>query len=731
MRRNLFLVLMPLAAYFFFTESVHACAYSFVGSCSSDIGLRINGTPAVFSVADCPSGTAFQGTYLGAIQSMSISYAFAITWESCQNNVTGVTLCYRLTQEGGDPGEWRFYHLKQDSVKEEPPYTTRYRSGDSDADLTNGLAADKNYVLEIYFRADIDTIGDDFVPETVLIQNNGGRNYAMSFRYGGASAPPFLAVPAFLSLPTCFGKKDGSAGVAVFGPQAGLSYKWSGANPPIPVIYGLSAGLYTVTVSNGNGTTQILSIPLKQPDSISIAFPIIQPLGCNGEGYVLAASLGGTPPYTFQWSTGSTTAGTNIPSSDQWTVSVTDARSCPASASVNVPPNGTIKRSTTVTVCEGETYQSGGQSFTLPGTYTYTTTGSACDTTVTLTLKTLKPSEALASIPGTVSVSSCNGLVAEVCGNTAPGISYLWKKNGNITGITPCFTGLSGNMYSVTAVQTSEGKSCEAHKDVTYQSVQGNFSASIHGLVEPDYCKPGNPLLVELSATTNAANPSFEWIYNGQIISTTHTCTFTITVWQLPFPVLPILIVKDGGGCQTTASNEVLLLQPPAYSIVMTAKNTAANQSNGSVVAQVKGGIQPFKYLWSNGATTPSITQLPPGIYCLTVTDVNNCTRTECATVTFSSSNVESLLSQKIRLSPNPLEAGGVLQIELPMDLSTDDLQVEIIDITGNPILCDFTPSGVSSIGVRIPSKCSSGFYVLRIAAKGRFFNTFFEFLSH
>ena len=116
---------------------LRACGYSFVGSCSSDIGLRINGTSAFFAVADCSYGNPFNGTVLPDIQSLSISYGFAATWESCYNNVTGMTLCYRVFQQGTEAGNWSFYVLKQDSSKLELPYTTRYRSSTDNVVLTN------------------------------------------------------------------------------------------------------------------------------------------------------------------------------------------------------------------------------------------------------------------------------------------------------------------------------------------------------------------------------------------------------------------------------------------------------------------------------------------------------------------------------------------------------------------------------------------------------------------
>lgn len=52
--------------------------------------------------------------------------------------------------------------------------------------------------------------------------------------------------------------------------------------------------------------------------------------------------------------------------------------------------------------------------------------------------------------------------------------------------------------------------------------------------------------------------------------------------------------------------------------------------NNASIQAQVSGGSGNYTYQWNNGSTNSSISNLHPGLYCLTVTDAGACSKTKC-----------------------------------------------------------------------------------------------------
>ncbi|HEX7366833.1 MAG TPA: Ig-like domain-containing protein, partial [Pelobium sp.] len=84
---------------------------------------------------------------------------------------------------------------------------------------------------------------------------------------------------------------------------------------------------------------------------------------------------------------------------------------------------------------------------------------------------------------------------------------------------------------------------------------------------------------------------------------------------------------KDQNGC--TANLQVKINQAPSP-INITEKHTdnaCYADEKGRIEVSVAGGTPPYKYQWNNNANTPTITNLPPGIYNLTVTDKNDCTQ--------------------------------------------------------------------------------------------------------
>jgi len=76
-------------------------------------------------------------------------------------------------------------------------------------------------------------------------------------------------------------------------------------------------------------------------------------------------------------------------------------------------------------------------------------------------------------------------------------------------------------------------------------------------------------------------------------------------------------------------------LSQAQFQVTVTGTNvTCSGFNNGTATATPSGGWFPYTYLWSNGATTQTITNLAPGNYCVTVTDIDLAFGTGCITIT-------------------------------------------------------------------------------------------------
>lgn len=83
------------------------------------------------------------------------------------------------------------------------------------------------------------------------------------------------------------------------------------------------------------------------------------------------------------------------------------------------------------------------------------------------------------------------------------------------------------------------------------------------------------------------------------------------------------VVVTDLAGCTATATSNVGILPSPTISF--TTQVDFCGQQNGSATVNLVGGMPSFTYLWSNGATTATISPVAAANYSVTVTDAENC----------------------------------------------------------------------------------------------------------
>jgi hypothetical protein len=105
------------------------------------------------------------------------------------------------------------------------------------------------------------------------------------------------------------------------------------------------------------------------------------------------------------------------------------------------------------------------------------------------------------------------------------------------------------------------------------------------------------------------------------------------------------LTVTDNNGTQVTGSETIT--EPEALGVVFNSSGSiTCIQNNVTVSALASGGIGPYNYLWSDGSQGPELNTQSPGIYFLTLSDLNDCTEV------FSTEVFEDIEILSIDLAP-------------------------------------------------------------------------------
>ncbi len=151
------------------------------------------------------------------------------------------------------------------------------------------------------------------------------------------SEPPALSANASATGVTANGANDGTATATPTGGTPNYTYNWSnGASTQN--ISGLAPGAYTVVVSDANGCTNQQTVNVSAFNCALSASVTAANVLCFGgaDGQATMAVNGGSLPYTYLWSNGSTSQTAANLSAGSYTVSATDAAGCLISQSATI-----------------------------------------------------------------------------------------------------------------------------------------------------------------------------------------------------------------------------------------------------------------------------------------------------------------------------------------------------------------------------------------------------------
>jgi gliding motility-associated-like protein len=436
---------------------------------------------------------------------------------------------------------------------------------------------------------------------------------------------------------------NGSISVIASGGNPPYTYAWMPLGQTTGNINGLCAGIYTVTVTDSKGCTQIDTIPLSNTTgpALTVTGTNITCFGfCNGTTTVTATGNG--PPWIYAWNTTpvqTTQIATGL-CPNQYFISVTDVNGCTTVDPINITQpaplasNPTVTNATCFGLCNGSITlsPSGGNP---PYTYAWSPGGcttSSCtglcagnDTVIITDAKGCALTTTMTIGQNTILTStvtstndSCNALcdgtaAINIFGGTLP-YSYSWC-NGQTTGTA---TGLCAGTCTVTV---TDAIGCKRNDSaiISQPVVLAPNISGISPLCNGD-CNGS------VSAAPTGGTPPYTYLWNpGGATTTSMTGLCAGTTYTL--------VLSDANKCSVT--NTIVLTNPaPISSADIETKASCANTCDGSIDIFPAGGSLPYTFLWSPiGITSQNVSGICPGIYSVTITDSHGCIFTDSMTV--------------------------------------------------------------------------------------------------
>lgn len=485
---------------------------------------------------------------------------------------------------------------------------------------TGGTSATKTSLYASTFTCTVTDVNGCTVAQTVTITHPNG------FGLGGSTTNV-----------SCNGGSNGSATIIITGGTSPYSYSWpsGGTSATSPAS---AAGTYTCSVIDANGCTTSRTFTIGQPNAISINASAHH-VACNGSstGSVTMGISGGTTPYSYLWSNGSTNGAATQLAAGTFTLTLTDANGCTAlrTYTINQPSAIAANASTTDALCNGSTNgsasvaPSGGTSpFTVTwqggstgtslsavvaGTYTYNIVdANGCQ----------KSGSAIIGQPSTLATNlsstdvTCNGgtngsLSVSQTGGTSP-YQYSWN---HTTAVTASLSNQSAGTYTC-QITDANGCTSTATTTITEPTILSTTTSQADVT-----CFGGNNGIASITPAGGTAPYSYAWNHSTDNISSfndlsmgTYQCTIT-----------------DANGCTTPTL--FTIVEPTEISTSTNIVGPLCNGGAGEATVSATGGTGNLAYNWSNGTTTSSDNNLMAGTYTIIITDDNGCSYTTSVTV--------------------------------------------------------------------------------------------------
>jgi hypothetical protein len=354
-------------------------------------------------------------------------------------------------------------------------------------------------------------------------------------------------------------------------------------------------------------------------------------VSCFGEndGVVSTNISEGEEPFTYLWSTGDTTASITGVGPGTYSVFITDAsgENLELITLVTEPTEITVIDSIKNTSCSGQpdgaidlSVTGGSGAYTYlwnnglstqdisaltPGTYTVVVRDSSGCTVQKSFVVTNGVQLSITAAATQPACTQSNGSInITVSGGTAP-YTFVWS-NGATT--DEDIQNLAPGSYKVIV---TDANGCKG--ELTY-TLRENNTLRLNATVKQTSCLDDASGAIDLIVTGGTGPYTYTWS-NGQ--TTEDLSGLTAGIYKVT--------VTDANGCSATLTVSVSKKTFQVGNVVV--QPLCHGDDNGSITLTPIGGVSPYTYTWSNGATGNSISGLAPGTYTVIITDASGCSR--------------------------------------------------------------------------------------------------------
>ncbi len=432
----------------------------------------------------------------------------------------------------------------------------------------------------------------------------------------------------------CFGNSDGSVSVALTGGTGPYNYSWSCSAQTTSSVTSVSAGSYTVTVTDANNCTSLVPFTITQPSALaaSVSSTNINCFNANN-GSAMAMATGGTGPYQYSWiQTGASTASVSNLAAGTYQAIVTDANGCTTSVSTTVsqPTALNISTSSTATTC-GNNNGSVQASVTggvfpytyrwMPGNYlsyeysnlgtgTYTVTitdGNGCTSSMNAMVNANPlPAATITSSNNVSCYGANNGSATVVASSGAAPYYYQWSPSG---GTNASASQLTAGSYSV---RVTDSNGCTVNSSVT---ISQPADLAITPSVTMGTCASSNG---SVSVAIAGGTSPYNYSWSNGVSGTNSIGGLSAGVYRV--------VINDANGCTLSSSINVPNSGGMSATVSAIAMPNCFGDANATATVAITGGTGPFSFAWQpNISNTANAVGLSNGRYDVTVTDANNC----------------------------------------------------------------------------------------------------------